>query len=129
MNRRAFLQSVVVGAGGMGAAGCLGSAGNPIELAAIDLVNSNGQPHSVDIVVTFDGERIVEETRELDNGERVDQVGGDLPDEEGKYEITVEPDSFEGKTFVPGEQTEADCGTLTLELLIDEVLQEFRDDC
>jgi len=129
MNRRAFLQSVAAGAGGMGVAGCLGSGGNPIELAGIELVNSNGQAHSVDMEVTFDGETIVEETYELENGERADQVGAELPDEEGKYEITVEPNAFDGTTFVPGEQTEADCGTLTFELLLNEVLQEFADDC
>lgn len=45
-------------------------------------MSSNGQTHTVDIEVTFDGEAIVEETRELDSSERTDQVGDGPPDDE-----------------------------------------------
>ena len=89
----------------------------------------NGQTHAVDIEVTVDGEAIVEETRELDSSERTDQVGEELPDDQGEYERTVGPDSFERRMHVPGEQTEADCGTLALELLFDDVRYEFVDGC
>jgi hypothetical protein len=129
MDRRAFLQSVVIGAGGMGLAGCLGSGGNPLQIAAIEIRNSNGQPHTVDLEVMFDGDVVVDETYELENGERTDTIGSELPDDGGKYEITVAPDALESTTFVPGEQTEVDCGSLTIELLRDEVLQNFTDDC
>lgn len=131
MNRRTFLQSVVGGAGAVGLAGCLGSGGQPIQLSTIDLVNSNGQPHSIALEVVFDGDSIVDETYELTDGESIDRINSDLPDREGKYEITVEPDAedIEGNTFVPGEQTEADCGALTIELLRNQVLQSFEDNC
>jgi hypothetical protein len=77
--------------------------------------------------VTFDGEAVVEKTRELDNGESTDRVGDELPDDEDEYDITVEPDSFEGETPSP-ENRRTDCGTLTPERLLDEVLWELVDD-
>ena len=51
------------------------------------------------------------------------------PKAKGEYEITVTPDTVIGNTFVSGEQTEVDCGPLCIELLRDQVLQNFSDDC
>jgi hypothetical protein len=129
MNRRAFLGAVALSAGGMGLAGCLGSGGNPIQIAAFDIVNSNGQAHTVDIEVLFDGDVVVDETYDLEDGESTGSVESGLPDDGGEFEITVDPSELDSETFVPGEQTGADCGTLTFELLRDQVLQEFEDDC
>jgi len=129
MNRRIFLRTVTVGAGGLGLAGCLGSGGNPIQIASIEIVNSNGQTHSLDTEVIFDGDVIVDERFELADGEATEPIEDSLPEEEGRYEITVTPDTIPGSTFVPGEQTEVDCGSLRIELLGDQVLQNFSEDC
>ncbi len=129
MNRRTFLQTLTVGAGGLGVAGCLGSGGNPIQIASIEIVNSNGRTHSLDIEVLFDGDVVVDERFELADGETTDPIEDSLPEKEGEYEITVTPDTFTGSTFVPGKQTEVDCGSLRIELLRDQVLQNFSDDC
>lgn len=129
MNRRIFLQTVAAGAGGLGLAGCLGSGGNPIQIASIEIVNSNGQTHSLDVEVMFDGDVVVDERFELEDGETTAPIDDSLPDDEGRYEITVTPDTVTGSTFVPGEQTEVNCGSLRIELLRDEVLQQFSDDC
>lgn len=129
MNRRAFLQSVAAGAGGLGLAGCLGSGGNPIQIAYIDLVNSDGQAHTVALEVTFDGDTIVDETYELAGNESADRIESELPDQGGEYEITVDPATIESETFVPGTQTEADCGWLEYEILNGRVLQHFDNEC
>ena len=129
MNRRTFLQTVTVGAGGLGLAGCLGSGGEPIQIASIEIVNSNGQTHSLALDVVFDGDVVVNERLELADGETTDPIERTLPEEEGRYEITADPETLDASTFVPGEQTEADCGSLRIELLRDQVLQRFSDDC
>jgi hypothetical protein len=96
---------------------------------SIEIVNSSGQTHSLDLEVVFDGDVVVDERFELADGATTDSIGDSLPEGEGKYEITVTPDTFTGSTFVPGEQTEVGCGSLRIELLCDQVLQNFSDDC
>lgn len=125
MKRRALL---CAGAG-VAVAGCLGSGdGDSIRLAAIDVVNAETPRHTVDIEVLFDGDSVVDRRVTLDSGER-DTIDDALPDDAGEYEITVDPRALRGETFVPGEQTGADCGSLTYELLTAEVFQRFEADC
>ena len=71
---------------------------------------------------------VVDRRVTLDNGER-DTIDDALQDDAREYEITVDPRVLRGETFVPGEQTGADCGSLTCELLTAEVFQRFEADC
>lgn len=128
MNRRAFLGSAA-GVAGVGLAGCLGSGGSSIQIAGITVVNSNGQTHTVGVEVLFDGDRVLNKSYELASGERTDRIESGLPDKEGKFEITVAPSGIGSTTFVPGEQTEASCGSLMIELLRDQALQSFESNC
>lgn len=130
MNRRTFLRSALVGGGGIGLAGCLGSGGNPIQIAYIDIVNSGDQQRSLVVEVLFDGDSVVDETYVLSGGERADRIESELPDEAGKYEITVNPAEVPAETFVPGSQTEAECGWLEYEILGPErLVQHFDNEC
>jgi len=124
MKRRAVLC-----AGGVALAGCLGSGdGNSIRLSTIEVVNAETPRQTVDIEVLFDGDGIVDRRVTLEGGEQ-DTIDDALPDEAGKYEITVDPRALHSTRFVPGEQTGADCGSLTYELLTAEVFQRFEADC
>lgn len=124
MKRRAVLC-----AGAIPLAGCLGSGdGDSIRLSAIEVVNAGTPRHTVDIEVLFDGDRVIDRRVTLEGGEH-DTIDDALPDGAGEYEITVDPRALHGETFVPGEQTGADCGSLTYELLTAEVFQRFEADC
>lgn len=111
MKRRTFLQSAVVGTASVGLAGCLGSSGETIQLAYVNVINTDENPNTVTLEILFDGETIVDETYGDLASDAEESVSSELPDDDGEYEITVDLPERDVETFVsrPAEGTGAEC--------------------
>ncbi len=121
MQRRRFLHSTVIGATGAALGGCLGLGGddssNSIQIADVELINSDSQTHTADIRIQRDQNTVHEDSYELESGGST--TIDNLSEDAGEYSIRVELQDSDADVFdeSQSELTEADCISVDIEIL------------